>query len=71
MTDENAFNLAREWAEHVREIRSKYSEMEGVSADLISSLPDEWIDANNLREAIQELDSAVTSGHRALLQEGN
>lgn len=59
MNDKNAFNLAREWDEYVREIPRKYSEMEGVSADLISSLPDEWIDANNLREAIQELDSAI------------
>lgn len=55
MTTDN-LDLAREWAEWVHdnpEIYSGTSDRARAAADLISSLPDEWVDAGKLRETIE------------------
>lgn len=54
MTDSENLNLAREWAEYVREAPSDYSEIAVAAADLISSLPDQWVDTEKLREVVAD-----------------
>lgn len=54
MTDKNTLNLAREWAEFVRETPSSYSEIAVAAADIISSLPDITVDGDKLREVIEK-----------------
>ena len=53
----NDLDQAREWASTVNHYDDTYSRDENATARVIASLPDEWIDADGLREALDWRDS--------------
>lgn len=57
MTDCKNLDLAREWAEWMHDNPDVYggtSDRARAAADLISSLPDEWVSADELREVVAD-----------------
>lgn len=64
MTDKHTLDLAREWAEWVREIPSDYSEIAVAAAEVISDLPDEWVSADTLRKYITDWRKGLNTAPR-------
>ena len=60
MIDRKKLEQARAWARATTGVSMKEVH---AAEEVIQSLPDEWVDADTLREVLQELDSAVSSGN--------
>ena len=67
MTDCKNLELAREWAEWMHDNPDVYggtSERSRAAADLISSLPDSWVDADTLRKYIADWREGLATAPR-------
>ena len=72
MTSKNTLDLAREWAATVRDGVNVGPNKDRVraAADVVASLPDEWVDAGNLQRFIDDWERLDPDGEHASLLDG-
>lgn len=64
MTDKNALDLARVFAEVVESRPIAYDEQVRAAAEVVVSLPDEWVDADTLRKYISDWREGLATAPR-------
>ena len=65
MADSHTLSLARQWAADINADRRTLSQDTiDAAADLITSLPDEWVDADDLREYVTEWREGLATAPR-------